>query len=170
MTYTLGLLPGDPTQERVLIDVTCNPAGWGAQVMYCLDVVTVPNEGVSIVCDGQAWFLDAYRRNYPGEHPDVSYRGPVSTDAERREAAKAAKAAGTYRPTLRELLWQEEVDRRCRKRKSEWMRNKRARQGQERQPIACHQCGATFIPKRSTAHFCSTRCRVAAHRARCPAQ
>lgn len=29
----------------------------------------------------------------------------------------------------------------------------------------CQQCGATFHRKRSTARFCSTRCRVAAHRA-----
>ena len=31
-------------------------------------------------------------------------------------------------------------------------------------PIACGQCGAVFTPKRSTARYCSTRCRVAAHR------
>jgi hypothetical protein len=30
----------------------------------------------------------------------------------------------------------------------------------------CTHCGATFTPKRSTAQFCSTACRVAAHRAR----
>jgi hypothetical protein len=31
-------------------------------------------------------------------------------------------------------------------------------------PRPCAQCGATFTPKRSSAQFCSTRCRVAAHR------
>jgi hypothetical protein len=31
-------------------------------------------------------------------------------------------------------------------------------------PIACVHCGAVFTPKRSTARYCSTRCRVAAHR------
>jgi hypothetical protein len=31
-------------------------------------------------------------------------------------------------------------------------------------PIACLHCGATFTPKRSTARFCRTACRVAAHR------
>ena len=30
---------------------------------------------------------------------------------------------------------------------------------------ACAQCGETFSPARSDARFCSTRCRVAAHRA-----
>lgn len=32
------------------------------------------------------------------------------------------------------------------------------------QPIACTVCGALFTPKRSTAKFCSGKCRVAAHR------
>lgn len=31
--------------------------------------------------------------------------------------------------------------------------------------IKCTHCGSAFQPKRSTAQFCSTRCRVAAHRA-----
>ena len=30
----------------------------------------------------------------------------------------------------------------------------------------CVHCGATFTPKRSTAQFCGTACRVAAHRAK----
>jgi hypothetical protein len=30
----------------------------------------------------------------------------------------------------------------------------------------CDHCGAHFMPKRTTARYCSTRCRVAAHRAR----
>jgi hypothetical protein len=30
---------------------------------------------------------------------------------------------------------------------------------------ACAHCGETFVPKRTTARYCSTRCRVAAHRA-----
>jgi len=31
--------------------------------------------------------------------------------------------------------------------------------------VSCDYCGTTFQPKRSTAKFCSTRCRVAANRA-----
>jgi len=34
----------------------------------------------------------------------------------------------------------------------------------ERSEVSCKHCGASFIPQRSTAQFCSTRCRVAAHR------
>ena len=30
----------------------------------------------------------------------------------------------------------------------------------------CLQCGSIFTPERSTARYCSTRCRVAAHRAK----
>ena len=36
--------------------------------------------------------------------------------------------------------------------------------GKASQPIACVHCAAVFTPKRSTARYCSTRCRVAAHR------
>jgi hypothetical protein len=35
-----------------------------------------------------------------------------------------------------------------------------------RLPIACAGCGQAFTPKRSTGRYCSTRCRVAAHRAK----
>jgi hypothetical protein len=30
----------------------------------------------------------------------------------------------------------------------------------------CAVCGVEFVPRRKTARYCSTRCRVAAHRAR----
>ncbi|MBC1261542.1 hypothetical protein FQK07_09720 [Synechococcus sp. BSF8S] len=42
----------------------------------------------------------------------------------------------------------------------------RAKHRQEKQPITCEHCGTSFTPKRSTAQFCSTRCRVAASRAK----
>jgi hypothetical protein len=32
--------------------------------------------------------------------------------------------------------------------------------------VACANCGETFPPERTTARYCSTRCRVAAHRAK----
>jgi hypothetical protein len=32
------------------------------------------------------------------------------------------------------------------------------------EPVACRHCGASFTPQRKTAQFCSTACRVAAHR------
>ena len=42
---------------------------------------------------------------------------------------------------------------------------KRRQRGTDLSVKPCSHCGATFTPKRSTARFCSTRCRVAAHRA-----
>ena len=42
---------------------------------------------------------------------------------------------------------------------------KRQQRGTDLSPRPCAHCGATFTPKRSTAQFCSTACRVAAHRA-----
>ena len=46
-------------------------------------------------------------------------------------------------------------------------KRRRRRSGEvvDRAEATCAHCGETFTPKRSTAQFCSTRCRVAAHRA-----
>jgi hypothetical protein len=51
--------------------------------------------------------------------------------------------------------------------KTEARRRKRAeaRKPIQRKPIRCEACGDRFTPIRSTARFCSTRCRMAAHRA-----
>jgi len=45
--------------------------------------------------------------------------------------------------------------------------NARRRQGRalKRETVKCGQCNTSFEPKRITARFCSSRCRVAAHRA-----
>ena len=47
-------------------------------------------------------------------------------------------------------------------------KNYRVRNGLIKTPlyVECHHCGKKFQPKRSTAKFCSDRCRVANHRAR----
>ena len=41
----------------------------------------------------------------------------------------------------------------------------RAEAREPKKRIKCAQCGERFTPIRSTARFCSTRCRMAAHRA-----
>lgn len=43
---------------------------------------------------------------------------------------------------------------------------KRQQRGTDLSVRPCAQCGSSFTPKRSTARFCSTACRVAAHRAK----
>jgi endogenous inhibitor of DNA gyrase (YacG/DUF329 family) len=45
------------------------------------------------------------------------------------------------------------------------VQSKQPRPHVEHQPRACEQCGASYTPHRSDSHFCSTRCRVAHHRA-----
>lgn len=45
---------------------------------------------------------------------------------------------------------------------------KRQQRGTDLSARPCVHCGVTFAPKRSTARYCSTRCRVAAHRAALP--
>jgi predicted RNA-binding Zn-ribbon protein involved in translation (DUF1610 family) len=46
----------------------------------------------------------------------------------------------------------------------ERVRRYRDRHRQPKEPVACQHCGAAFTPARSTARFCSPKCRVAAHR------
>ena len=77
--------------------------------------------------------------------------------------------------------WEESIQHsrnRCRKCELElqrrWNRraskNYRVRNGMIHTPlyVECHHCGKKFQPKRSTAKFCSDRCRVANHRTRLP--
>jgi hypothetical protein len=168
MTYSLGLLPDDPTQERILLEVIDNPNCTGEQVMFCIDAATV-TPGTDVRCDGSGWFyqhcaMDMFGR-FPGEWPGVVYRGATFRTDERNEQIKSEKANGTYRPTLRELLGVEKRQATRRSRNAEWMRKRRAESKQHQQPASCNHCGATFTPKRSTARFCSTACRVASHRA-----
>ena len=168
MTYSLGPLPDDPTQERILLEVIENPHGSYEQVMFCIDAATVTH-GTDVRCDGNDWFFQfcasSRTDRWAGEWPVVTYRGPTATMQELRERRETEKANGTYRPTMRELLWQEERSQRRRERNAEWMRQHRAQSQQPHQISSCAHCGATFTPKRSTARYCSTRCRVAAHRA-----
>ena len=44
--------------------------------------------------------------------------------------------------------------------------NYRQRNRKTKEPIACGHCGQQFTPKRSTALFCSAKCRVSANRAK----
>ena len=167
MTYSLGLLTDDPTQERILLEVIDNPCGLAEQVMFCVDVATV-TPGTDVCCDGSGWFYqhcanDLFGR-VPGAWQKATYRGATSTTEERQERIKAEKANGTYRPTLRELLWTEERQSKRRSSNAEWMRKHRAKGYQPRPSTSCSHCGSVFQPKRSTAQFCSTKCRVAAHR------
>jgi hypothetical protein len=59
------------------------------------------------------------------------------------------------------------VDAFAERRRREQNERRRQRRAQApRDPVACVRCGDRFVPVRSTAEYCSTRCRVAAHRAR----
>jgi len=49
--------------------------------------------------------------------------------------------------------------------REQWKRYKRRQRNHQPKPVACAHCGEEFTPKRSTATFCSAKCRVAAHRA-----
>ena len=49
--------------------------------------------------------------------------------------------------------------------RTEARRQRRAEAREPKKRIKCVQCSERFTPQRSTARFCSARCRVAAHRA-----
>lgn len=56
---------------------------------------------------------------------------------------------------------------RCKRaRRASQVRQTRPSRAKEQQPTTCATCGDEFTPKRKTARFCSTKCRVAAHRAK----
>lgn len=66
-----------------------------------------------------------------------------------------------------ETIWPHEACSWCREDalNRERVARHRERHRVEKQPIACAHCGESFLPQRSTATFCSTKCRVAANRA-----
>jgi hypothetical protein len=49
--------------------------------------------------------------------------------------------------------------------KTKARRQRRAEAREPKKPVKCAECGERFTPQRSTARYCSPRCRVAAHRA-----
>jgi hypothetical protein len=157
MTYSLGTLPDDPTQERILLEVIENPHNPFGQVMFCLDVATVTT-GTEMACEGNPWqlrYCSPEHLNLPGEWPRITCRG-LTWDQRR----------ALLGPTLAGLFSYERGIEARRAANREWMQKHRAATRTARSPQPCSHCGATFTPKRSTAQFCSTACRVAAHRAR----
>lgn len=74
----------------------------------------------------------------------------------------------TVRNGATEKSWNGDDCASCRAKKFNRERAARHRDRNRSQPAAvpCSHCGESFTPKRSTAAFCSTRCRVAAHRAK----
>jgi hypothetical protein len=67
-----------------------------------------------------------------------------------RECAARRKAEANRRAQRRRRYWEKRV------------RHKAA--GLVEGTLACAHCGKRFRPQRSSARYCSTRCRVAAHR------
>jgi hypothetical protein len=57
---------------------------------------------------------------------------------------------------------------RCRRcdRKHLSQKQRQRRQSSRQRSQSCARCGEAFTPQRATARYCSTRCRVAAHRAK----
>ena len=142
---SLGLLPDDPTKERLLIGIS--EGGSIGGVHFCIDSEVVDAGTTPVLCD--------------------SVFGPLYSDANFRAAYDFKRSTAVEqepRPTLQELLvWERRYNERNDYRR-DWMRRHRAERRTRPSVRKCPQCGKEFQPKRSDARFCSTTCRVKAHR------
>jgi hypothetical protein len=78
-----------------------------------------------------------------------------------RECGKQWRGYGPRLRLCREC--EKEVRRR---RQQERRQAQRAAREAARERVPCKHCGETFLPERSTARYCSVKCRVRAHRAK----
>ena len=145
--HSLGLLPNDPTKERLLIGVTDGGSVGGVE--FCIDSEVVDAGTTPVLCDS----LPVFRVRYS----DANFR--AAYDFRLHEAVEQEP-----RPTLQELLnWERRHNERHEYRR-DWMRRHRAKRRTPPPARKCPQCGKEFQPKRSDARFCSSACRVKSHR------
>lgn len=142
---SLGLLPDDPTKERLLIGIS--EGGSIGGVRFCIDSEVVDAGTTPVLCDSVFGVL----------YCDANFR--AAYDFKRSTAVEQEP-----RPTLQELLvWERRYNDRHAYRR-DWMRRHRAERRTTPSARKCPQCGKEFQPKRSDARFCSSACRVKSHR------
>ena len=127
---------GDRTPRRVRWLRTVE---WGASYRYEATCSACPDCGAN--------YISAIAKLIPAGWPERTKRGRTHYDRRKRARCNICQAEH-----LRQL--KVESDRRY-----------RAKRATPKPEQPCAHCGEMFTPKRSTARFCSTKCRVAAHRA-----
>ena len=140
--YEFPTLIDDPTKKRIIVEVTENPAGLFSQILFCIDTEVVDVNTDSIAVDDETIF-----GNYMFLHPIAGLK---------------RKLIYSELPNFANLL-ADEVKRIERNEYQKlWIRKKREK---HIKPVMCKQCDQFFLPKRSTAVFCSSKCRLQCHRA-----
>ncbi len=141
--YYFKPLVDDPTKRRIIVEVTPNPAGMYSQVLNCIHTEVVDiNESSSIALDRQ----DGHSFwNFCPTSAGLSWE-PVYTDLPNLDQVFKNEAKHKERNEYQKL----------------WIRKKREK---HIKPVMCKQCDQFFLPKRSTATFCSSKCRLQCHRA-----
>ena len=140
--YEFPTLIDDPTKKRIIVEVTENPAGIYSQILFCIDTEVVDVNTDSIAIDDETIF-----GNYLFLHPIAGLK---------------RKLIYSELPSMA-TLESNEIKRKERNEYQKlWIRKKRKK---HIKPVMCKQCDQFFLPKRSTAVFCSSKCRLQCHRA-----
>ncbi len=140
--FEFPTLIDDPTKKRIIVEVTENPAGLFSQILFCIDTEVVDVNTDSIAVDDETIF-----GNYMFLHPIAGLK---------------RKLIYSELPNFAHLLADEVKRIEKNEYQKLWIRKKRKK---HIKPVMCKQCDQFFLPKRSTAVFCSSKCRLQCHRA-----
>ena len=143
--YELPVLIDDPTKKRIITEVTENPAGVYSQILFCFDTEVVEASSRSIAADDNTFFRACNLQNL----------GLQDAGLKRFQVFSQI-------PSLRTVLTNERKQKERNEYQKQWIRKKRKK---HIKPVMCKQCDQFFLPKRSTAVFCSAKCRLQCHRA-----
>ena len=127
---------GDRTARRVRWLRTVE---WGTPYCYEATCSACPDCGAN--------FISAVAKLIPAGWPERTKRGRTHYDRRKRARCSICHAEREHQQKVKS-------DRRY-----------RAKHSTPKSEQPCVHCRGMFKPKRSTARFCSTKCRVAAHRA-----
>ena len=139
-TITFDPLIDDPSKKRIVYDITPNPAG---TTPICLHTAVVDVNDNSLCIDRE---LSGFQWLYIGERP----------------AGLKCNAVFSDLPSLHTVFDNEAKQKKRNEYQKLWIRKKREK---HIKPVMCKQCDQFFLPKRSTAVFCSPKCRLQCHRA-----
>ena len=140
--YEFPTLIDDPTKKRIIVEVTENPAGIYSQILFCIDTEVVDVNTDSIAVDDDTIF------------GMFIWRNPI--------AGLKRKLIYSELPSMARLESNEIKRKERNEYQKLWIRKKRKK---HIKPVMCKQCDQFFLPKRSTAIFCSSKCRLQCHRA-----
>ena len=143
--YELPVLIDDPTKKRIITEVTENPAGVYSQILFCFDTEVVEASSRSIAADDDTYFRCC----------DLQMIGLQDAGLKRFTVYSQIPSLGTVLTNERKQKERNEYQK-------QWIRKKRKK---HIKPVMCKQCDQFFVPKRSTAVFCSSKCRLQCHRA-----